>query len=143
MKKRNIAEQMFNDVMDTIRESQIDLENAVSKYTSSVPTGPLTDIIEGNKEIVVKIDLPGVIKDNVKIDINEENLEIKASFVDETILEGSNYIKRERKRGEVKRVVRLPAKIKIDEATADFENGVLTVTLPKVEQKESYKVNVE
>ncbi|WP_431062902.1 Hsp20/alpha crystallin family protein [Methanobacterium sp.] len=47
------------------------------------------------------------------------------------------FIKKERKYGEVKRTVSLPQLFKIDEAHAKFDNGVLTVTIPKEEKKKT------
>lgn len=142
MSRRNTAEQMFNDIIGTIKESQNDLEKTISGYASG-SNKLLIDIIEDNNNIIVKTDIPGVIKENIKIDITEETLEIIANFKDEVLTEGANYIKRERRFDVLKRLVTLPAKIIIDDATAGFENGVLTVTLPKIEKKESFKLHVD
>ncbi len=142
MSRRNTAEQIFNDIIGTIKESQNDLEKTISGYTSG-SNKLLIDIIEDNNNIIVKTDIPGVKKDNIKIDITEETLEIIASFRDEILTEGANYIKKERRSDILKRLVTLPAKIIIDDATAGFENGVLTVTLPKIEKKESFKLHVD
>ena len=133
---------MFNDIIGTIKESQNDLEKTISGYASG-SNKLLIDIIEDNNNIIVKTDIPGVIKENIKIDITEETLEIIANFKDEVLTEGANYIKRERRFDVLKRLVTLPSKIIIDDATAGFENGVLTVTLPKIEKKESFKLHVD
>jgi len=142
MNRRNTAEQMFNDVIGTIKESQNDLEKTISGYASG-SNKLLMDIIEDNNNIIVKTDVPGVKKENIKIDITEDTLEIKANFKDEILTEGANYIKKERRSDVLKRLVTLPAKIKIDDTTASFENGILTVTLPKIEKKESFKLHVD
>lgn len=142
MNRRNTAEQMFNDVIGTIKESQNDLEKTISGYASG-SNKLLMDIIEDNTNVIVKTDLPGVKKENIKIDITEDTLEIRANFKDEILTEGANYIKRERRSDVLKRLVTIPAKIKIDDAIAGFENGVLTVTLPKIEKKESFKLHVD
>lgn len=60
MKRRDVAEQMFNDIIDTIREKQDDLEKVITDYTSSVPAKPTMDIMETDENIVVKTDLPGL-----------------------------------------------------------------------------------
>ena len=143
MKRRNVAEQMFNDVINTIRESQGDLERTISGYTSGGSTSLLVDVIEGIDDVTVKVDLPGVKKENVTLYVNEDSLEVDALFDEETSIEGDNYVKRERKQGEVRRVISLPTKISIDEANAAFENGVLIVTLPKIGMKEAHTVNVD
>jgi HSP20 family protein len=143
MKRRGVAEQMFNDMVSTIREKQEELEKAVADYTSNVPAKPVMDVIEDEENLIVKTDLPGVKKEDIKIDITEDTLEITANFQEETEVEDVNYIKRERRYGEATRLMKLPAKILINESTAKFENGVLTVTLPKLEKSESFEVKVD
>jgi len=143
MKRRGVAEQMFNDMVSTIREKQEELEKAVADYTSNVPAKPVMDVIEDEENLIVKTDLPGVKKEDIKIDITEDTLEITANFEEETEVEDVNYIKRERRYGEATRLMKLPAKILINESTAKFENGVLTVTLPKLEKSESFEVKVD
>ena len=142
MSNRNIAEQMINNVVDTIRESQGELERTISGYTSGGSNNFLVDIVDGVSDVTVIIDLPGVKRDNVTINVSEDALDLVALFIDEIIPKDVDYVKRERKQGEVRRVVNLPAKIRIDEATAAFENGVLMVLLPKVEQKNTNTVNI-
>jgi len=134
---------MFNDMVSTIREKQEELEKAVADYTSNVPAKPVMDVIEDEENLIVKTDLPGVKKEDIKIDITEDTLEITANFEEETEVEDVNFIKRERRYGEATRLMKLPAKILINESTAKFENGVLTVTLPKLEKSESFEVKVD
>jgi HSP20 family protein len=133
---------MINNVVDTIRESQGELERTISGYTSGGSNNLLVDIVDGVNDVTVIVDLPGVKKDNVTINVGEDALDVVALFIDEIIPTDVDYVKRERKQGEVRRVVNLPAKIRIDDATAAFENGVLMVLLPKIEQKNTSTVNI-
>ena len=142
MSNRNIAEQMINNVVDTIRESQGELERTIAGYTSGGSNNLLVDIVDGVTDVNVIVDLPGVKKDNVTINVSEDALDVLALFDDEIIPADVNYVKRERKQGEVRRVVNLPAKIRIDDATAAFENGLLMVLLPKIEEKNTSTVNI-
>ncbi len=120
MSNRNIAEQMINNVVDTIRESQGELERTIAGYTSGGSNNLLVDIMDGVNEVTVIIDLPGVKKDNVTINVSEDALDVVALFIDEIVPVDIKYVKRERKQGEVRRVVNLPAKIRIDEAVCGF-----------------------
>jgi HSP20 family protein len=142
MSNRDIAEQMINNVVNTIRESQGELERTISGYTSGGSNNLLVDIVDGVTDVTVIVDLPGVKKDNVTINVSEDALDVLALFDDEIIPADVNYVKRERKQGEVRRVVNLPAKIRIDDATAAFENGLLMVLLPKIEEKNTSTVNI-
>jgi HSP20 family protein len=139
--RRGKAEQMFNDMVQTIKEKQDELDNAIMEYTSGT-VKPAMDVMEDEEKIVVKTDLPGVNREDIKIDLTEDTLKIEAQFQEETE-KGVNYYKKERKYGEASRTMILPAKVKINEVTAKCENGVLTVVMPKLEKKEVFEVKVD
>lgn len=136
MTRRNTAEQVFNDFFSTIKESQSDLEKTISGYASGISGKLLVDVIDQGDTIIVKADLPGFEKENIKIDISADVVEIIAIFQEEALEEGFNYIKRERRYNKVKRAVELPVKISIDHASAEFTNGILQITLPKSSKTE-------
>lgn len=136
MTRRNTAEQVFNDFFSTIKESQSDLEKTISGYASGISGKLLVDVIDQGDTIIVKADLPGFEKENIKIDISADVVEIIAIFQEEALEEGVNYIKRERRYNKVKRAVELPVKISIDHASAEFTNGILQITLPKSSKTE-------
>ncbi|HOI71317.1 MAG TPA: Hsp20 family protein [Methanobacterium sp.] len=140
MTRRNVAEQVFNDVFSAIKESQTDLEKTVSGYASGIIGKTLVDVIDQGNVIIVKADLPGFKKENIKIELGSNNLEIIALFDEDALGKGANYVRRERRYSEVKRAVELPTSIIIDQANAELENGVLQITLPKLGRTE---VNVE
>lgn len=140
MTRKNVAEQVFNDVFSAIKESQTDLEKTVSGYASGIIGKTLVDVIDQGNVIIVKADLPGFKKENIKIELGSNNLEIIAHFDEDTLEKGANYVRRERRYSEVKRVVELPTSIIIDQANAELKNGVLHITLPKLGRTE---VNVE
>ncbi len=141
--KRNSAEEIFNDITGTIKEKTKDIERTVNEYTSKMPLRPFMDVFEDDEQITVVTDLPGVKQKDIKIDISENTMEITALFNEETEVEDKTFVRKERKYGKVNRTVSLPDRIKIDESSAKFENGVLTVTLPKLEMKQSFEVKVE
>jgi HSP20 family protein len=143
MKRRSMAEQMFKDMMKTIREKQEELEKALAVYTAAEPEKPTMDVIDTDEKIVVKTDLPGVKKEDIKIDLTEDSLAIEAKFEEESEVKEADYVRKERRYGEAKRSMILPAKVKTDEATAKFEDGVLTIELPKIEKKETIKVDIK
>jgi HSP20 family protein len=143
MKRKNVAEQMFNDMISTIREKQDDLEKVIAEYTSNTPKKLFIDVMEDNEYITVKSDLPGVKKEDIKIYVTEDTLEIRAQFEEEVSEEGATYLIKDRMHGEVNRVVALPVKVKIDEVRSHFEKGVLSITLPILEKKESFEVKID
>lgn len=133
-KGKMTAQKIFEDMINTFREKQGDFEKAMSEYTASSAKLAM-DVVETENDIVVKADLPGVKKEDIVIDLTEDSLEIMAIFEDESEFKGDNFIKKERRYGESKRSISLPQMVKIEEASAKFDNGVLTVTIPKEEKK--------
>jgi len=140
VEKKSPAENMLSDIVNTIREKQEELGKSLSDYTTSFEK-PLADVMETEKSIIVITDLPGVKKEDIDIDISEDSIDIVAKFDDEIEEEGANYIKKERSYGETRRSINLTAKIDVKKATAKFNDSILTVKLPKMEE-EKYKVDI-
>lgn len=105
MKRRSAAEEMFNDIIDTIKDKQKDLERTVNEYTSNMPLRPTMDVVEDGEQVTVITDLPGVKRDDIKIDITEDTLEITAQFNQESEVEGKSFVRKERKYGKANRVI--------------------------------------
>lgn len=139
MKRRSRAEEIFNEIVNTVKDGQKDIEDTVKQYTNANKILAM-DVVEEGKDIMVITDLPGVVRDDIKIDLTEDTLEITALFNE---LSEGNFVRKERLYGKANRIVSLPAKIKINESSAKFENGVLTVVLPKLENTKSFEVKVD
>jgi len=130
-------------MIKSMREMQKEFEKRISEYTEALPEKPSLDLIETDEKLIIKTDLPGVKKEDINIELTEDSITITADFKEEIEVEKGNYVKKERRYGEARRELRLPAKIKVDEAKATFEDGVLTVELPKVEVKKKQTLKVE
>lgn len=138
-KKKSQTDKLFKDIMKTIKVKQDEFGKTISDYTS---TKPPADIIETNDVIILKIDLPGVKKEDIDIQMVSERVDIIAKFEDEMDGGDVNYVQKERSYGEIRKIIKLPSEIKIKEATAEFKNCVLTVILPKVQQ-EIHKISID
>lgn len=107
------------------------------------------DVAEDEDEVRVTADLPGFDKDDIDISVRDAQLTIRAKREEETEQTGqgdenATYHRRERSRREVSRTLRLPADVDEEEASATYQNGVLTVTLPKVGTgPEGHNIDVE
>lgn len=91
------------------------------------------DLYEKDGSVVAKAALPGVNPDAVEVSVNDDLLTIKGSTEHEEKEEGEHYLRRELTYGAFSRTLPLPASVDPEKATAEYEDGVLTVTLPKVE----------
>jgi HSP20 family protein len=100
------------------------------------------DITENENEFVVKASLPGIRPEDVHITAHGDTLTIRAEMKAEQEKKGEQYHLRERRYGQFQRAVRLAAPIAADKSQANFENGVLTLTLPKAEEAKPKQIKV-
>ncbi|WP_380680899.1 archaeal heat shock protein Hsp14 [Salinigranum sp. GCM10025319] len=114
----------------------------MNRSFGDVPMAPglhdvAVDVAETDDEIVVTADLPGFEREEITISLSGRDLTIEAEreeHAEETDEdEGGEvrYVRRERSHRQLSRTVRLPAAVVEDSATAEYRNGVLTVTLPR------------
>ena len=100
------------------------------------------DVYETNEALVIKTSLPGVKPEEVDITLSDDILTIKGETKSEEKVEKANYLRQERRYGTFQRSVQLPANLQSDKAEACFENGVLTLTIPKAEEAKPKTIKV-
>lgn len=96
-----------------------------------------TDIIEKENSYLLKIEIPGVNKENISIDYENENLNIKIAK-EENCEENDNYLRKEICYGEYSRKFYV-GNINEEEIQASYDNGILTISIPKEAKVESKK----
>jgi HSP20 family molecular chaperone IbpA len=102
-----------------------------------------TNIIEKDDGYELQIDLPGVKKDDIKIEMDKGILSISVSINDSKDEENKKYIRKERFTGEIKRSFNISENVDEEDIYASFDNGVLYLNLPKKEEKENNKKFIE
>ncbi|WP_459192836.1 Hsp20/alpha crystallin family protein [Halosimplex sp. J119] len=111
-----------------------DIEELIDVMTGGMEAGgevPV-DVADAGDEFVVVADLPGYDRDDVQVQLTDATtLSLSARRETETVEEADRYVSRERTSQSVSRSVGLPEPVVETEASANYENGVLTVTLPK------------
>ncbi|MFA4960406.1 MAG: Hsp20/alpha crystallin family protein [Candidatus Pacearchaeota archaeon] len=119
----------------------------ISDWANEFPdedfSSPDVDIVDKEEELMIKIDLPGVKKEDIKLNINSDSIEIKCEKTEERKdeEEGDYYLSERYYRG-FYRKISLPRSIIPEDAKARFRNGVLEITAPKFED-ESSNVEIE
>ena len=93
--------------------------------------------------MVVKTTVPGVRPEDIEIDVTGNILSIRGERKAEKEVKEENYIRRERSYGRFSREVSLPGGVLADKAEADFEDGVLTITIPKAEEAKPKVIKVK
>ena len=110
------------------------------------PYGPETlavDMYETPENVVVKTAIPGVKPEDIDITITGNTLTIKGETKAEEEVKRENYIRQERRYGAFSRSLTLPTKVVAEKAKAEFENGILTLTLPKAEEVKPKVIKVK
>jgi HSP20 family protein len=104
---------------------------------------PLMDISETNENLIIKAEVPGVESKDIDISITGNTLTIKGEKKSEKEEKNKNYHFVERKYGAFSRSVTLPVSVKTDQIKAEYKNGILEISLPKIEKSQVKKIPVK
>jgi len=104
---------------------------------------PALDVYQTDKDVVIKASLPGVKPEEVEVSITGDMLTIKGEHKEESEEKKANYFRKELRYGNFQRSIDLPFPVKSDKAEASYENGVLTITLPKVEEVKPKQIKIK
>lgn len=104
---------------------------------------PSIDLIDRGTEYIIRADLPGYSPDNVTINVLDNNVQISGRITEEKDTTEGNFELKERSYGSFTRSIPLPAQVKPEEAKARCRNGVLEITLPKVETPKGHTLRIE
>jgi len=130
---RNEINKMFNSVLEPFTEGS---ELRSTWY-------PAVDISETENELVVSADLPGLNREDIKVNVQNNVLTFSGERKQEMKSEEGNYHRLERSYGFFSRSFTLPATVKADEIKAVYKDGVLRLTLPKVEEARPRQIAVD
>ncbi len=101
------------------------------------------DVVEEEDELLVRASIPGVKVDDIDVSIENRVLTIKAETKTESEHKEGGYLVRERRTGSFLRSLRLPETVDADQAKTSYNDGVLTVNLPKAESKKAKHLKIE
>ncbi len=101
------------------------------------------DVYETKEDVVVKAALPGIKPEQVDITISGNILSIRGESNEQNEVKEKDYVRKERRYGSFSRTVTLPDGLKGDKADATFENGMLTLRIPKSEETKPKTIKVK
>jgi HSP20 family protein len=135
----------MNEIM-SLRQAMDQLFN--DAYTrpvslSGVSASPAIDLYQDNDNVVVKAALPGLKAEDVEISVTADMLNLRGEYKQESEKKDATYHIREQRYGSFERSVRLPTDVQTNKAKADFEDGILTVTLPKAETVKPKMISIK
>jgi HSP20 family protein len=104
---------------------------------------PSVDVVENDNEILVKAELPGIKPEDVDIRVEGNLLSLRGEYKEEHENKEGEYHVKELRQGSFARTIPLPTTVNVNNADAQFENGVLTLRLPKHEEAKPKKINIK
>jgi len=104
---------------------------------------PILDIEESNGNIVVKAEIPGMEKDEIKVSVRNNMLSISGERKQEIETKDKTFHRIERSYGKFSRTITLPSEVDADKIKAAYKDGVLNITLPKPESMKPKQIEVE
>ncbi|MBF0431435.1 MAG: Hsp20/alpha crystallin family protein [Fibrobacteria bacterium] len=120
-----------------------DMDNLFDTNTRTVSRGyPPINVYDTGNDIKLHAELPGITKDDINLSFTDGNLTLSGKR--KPLVEDEKYtiIRNERSTGEFEKTVNIPYPVVQDKISADFKNGVLTITLPKAEEAKPKKIEV-
>ena len=103
---------------------------------------PAMDLVEEDRDLVLRADLPGMTEDDVNVEVKDGVLTISGERKAEERKEEKGYYRVERSFGSFSRSLTLPEGIDPDKVGAEFDNGVLEVRIPKPEERKPHRVAI-
>lgn len=104
---------------------------------------PRVDVIDRDEEILVRAEVPGVEKKDLKVDLSGQLLTIDGERRHEEKKEEGEYFRAEIARGAFTRTIRLPEDVELEKSKAEFNEGILEIHLPKTHKTERRRITVE
>jgi len=104
---------------------------------------PQVEVRERDNKLIIRADLPGMTKDDINVDIGDNAIAIRGERKNEREEDEPGYYRSERTYGSFYRRISLPRGAKPEEASADFRNGVLEITLPTSQTAEEKPRQIE
>jgi len=104
---------------------------------------PAIDVYDSKDNLLIKADLPGLSKDEIEVSIQDNNLLLKGEKKKDKEINEENYFKTERFYGSFFRTIPLPSAVDSANVDAKYEDGVLTLTLPKKEESKPKQITID
>lgn len=134
---QNEIDQVFNRLFPT-SEGNNDRNESTTRMWA-----PRTDMVETADNYEIRLDLPGLSKDDLKINMQERQLTVSGERRHEARNEDDEYVRVERAFGHFHRSFTLPQSIQENNIEASYQDGVLTITVPKAEESKPRQIEIQ
>ena len=136
---RGEIDQLFDQVFDRFIESPSDIALGSQSFGGWLPA---VDLYEDKDNLIVKAELPGMKKEDIDISLHDGFLTVSGERKEEKKTDSGESYRSERYLGRFSRSITLPTKVVADKINATYNDGVLTVVLPKSEEAKPKQIPV-
>lgn len=126
----------FNEIDNIGREINRFLDFMPSRLFGGI-SSPRVDIYQTENDVVVKVEIPGVSKEDLNLYIDENTIRLSGQTKREEELRDEDIYRSERFYGKFSRTIPLPVEVKSEQAKAEYKDGILSITIPKAEPSRS------
>lgn len=124
-------------------EPLLDIERSFDSFPIRADFNPAVDLYESGDAVVVDVALAGIDPKDLSISIEDSVLSVEGKSEKKTEVDEKNYYRREVRSGSFHRVVSLPTAVMGEKATAAYDKGILTITMPKKETARPAKIDIK
>jgi len=136
---RDEIEQLFGQVFERVLESPLD--RGGTQFLSGWL--PAVDLYEDKDSVIVKAELPGMKKEDIDISLHDGFLTLSGERKEEQKYESADSYRSERVLGRFHRTISLPCRVDADKIKATYQDGILSVTLPKSEEAKPKQIAID
>jgi HSP20 family protein len=133
----------LSQLMDRLLEDSVARPWPVRRNGDSRVIALPLDVYATESELVIKASVPGIDPEQIEVTLEGDCLTIKGERKEEQEIKRESYVRQERYYGTFFRQVTLPENMRGGDATASYENGVLTITVPKAEEAKPRQIKVK
>jgi HSP20 family protein len=108
-------------------------------YSDGVGSVPV-DVKEEDDNTIIVVDLPGIDSKDIKVEVSGDLFRLETTASESNEQDSDSYILRERRVGSIRRSIRLHHEVDVDKVTSSHKDGVLEVTLPKLQKSQSKQI---
>jgi HSP20 family protein len=131
LKELNALRQQMNHLFDEMMHPE--QTHSIFPRLEKLTWHPAIEVKEADKDIIVKIQVPGIDTKDLDIQVSENTVAIAGEYQEEKTTDSKGFYRSEFSYGKFQRIVPLPVNVKHEEVNAEVKDGVVTLTLPKSE----------
>lgn len=140
LKRRSSADRLFDGFFDDFAAPFF--SHSLQPQMSAA-SNLKVDIYEKDNVIVVDADMPGIAKEDIKLDVKGKNLTIGYERKDEKEVKDDQLYRKEKRYGKFERTFSMPFEINAEKVSAKYENGVLKLEIPKPEEQQQKTIEIQ